>query len=387
MRTLRIDASAARGAAASQIFEEVKFIPLETTKESVFGSIHQLRIADNNYVIWDYDTKAILIFDKEGKYKTKINASKIEKDPADKESQTFYGFTLVPENNTQLILLVAGKDFYYFDLDAKLVRKVKKGDVELYQGGHKFSDGTELRGHYSEKEDKDSTYYEVALLKDKKMIEGYFPFSINRYKTDQFFSGGESITNYGVKDEYFFVNFYEYNIYKITSKKVFLNYRIIFPAVNSLPADFKDNPIYKGKRHEYFQKNTKLYYSVGNTYQIGDNLYFKVNNFTWGPNERKAFIYNLKSNAITSVSDIEPDSLSQFLPVTDAGVYHDFASKGFQLFDGKHFYTSYSALALFNFKEQNEGKGRKYDSALTEYFKTQNKKSNPVIIQLMPKKN
>jgi hypothetical protein len=86
MRTLRIDPTTARGAAASQVFEEIKFIPLETTKESLFGSIHQFRIADGNYVIWDYDTKAILIFNKDGKYKAKINASKIKQDPADKES-------------------------------------------------------------------------------------------------------------------------------------------------------------------------------------------------------------------------------------------------------------------------------------------------------------
>jgi len=387
MRTLRVDPSASRGAAASQVFDEIKFIPLETTKESLFGSISQLHITDGNYIIWDYDTKSILIFTKEGKYQAKINGSKIEKDPADKENQDFYGFTLKKENNQQLIQVSAGKYFFYFDLNGKLVRKAKSGDGEVYGGNRKFSDGTEVDRSYMDKTDKDSTYYDLGLIKEKKKVAAYFPFSMDRYKGDQFYTGGESITDYGVKDELFFVNFYEYNIYKITPTKLSLAYRIIFPANNSLPSDFKENPIYKGKRREYFDKFPKAYYAIGSAYQFGNNLYFKVSNWTWGSNERKAFIYNLQNNMVTSISDIEPDSLSQFLPVTDAGVHYDFANKGFHLFDGQYFYTSYSSLALFNFKEQNEGKDRKYDPALTAYFKTQNKKSNPVIIQLKPKKN
>lgn len=46
MVTLRIDPQTARGANVSQVFDEVKFIPLETTKESLFGSINDLKIVE-----------------------------------------------------------------------------------------------------------------------------------------------------------------------------------------------------------------------------------------------------------------------------------------------------------------------------------------------------
>jgi hypothetical protein len=75
------------------------------------------------------------------------------------------------------------------------------------------------------------------------------------------------------------------------------------------------------------------------------------------------------------------------LPVTDAGIGYEFLNTGFHLFDKSFFYTSYSSLVLFGIKEQNATKDRKYNPALTEYFKTQNKKSNPVLIQLKPKEN
>ncbi|WP_276091464.1 6-bladed beta-propeller [Pedobacter sp. JY14-1] len=386
-RTLRIDPDAARGASVSQIFDEVKFIPLETTKESMFGSISQLRVTDDRYIIWDYDTKSILIFTKDGKYKAKINGSKIEKDPSSKQSQEFWGFTLRNENNNPVIQVSTGKNIHYFDIDGNLIRKEKYEEGKVYGYQRQFSDGTIVDQGYMEKQDKDSIYYEVSLVKDKKKIAGYFPYSQKRYKDDQFYSGGESVTDYGVRDELFFVNYYDYNIYRLTPAKLSLSYRLIFPVNNSLPPDFKDNPVYKGKRAEYFEKNPKVFFAIGNPYLIGDNLYLKGSNWSWGANSRKAFIYNLKSNLITSISDIEPDTLSQFLPVTDAGMHYDFANKGFLLFDKTYFYTSYSSLALFSFKEQNEGKNRVYDPVLSNYFKTQNKKSNPVIIQLKPKKN
>ncbi|MFP5078988.1 6-bladed beta-propeller [Pedobacter sp. JCM 36344] len=383
MRTLRIDPFSARGAAVSQIFDEVNFIPLETTKESLFGSIGQLRIAGENYIIWDYDTKSILIFTKEGKYKGKINGSKIEKDPDNKDNQDFWGFTIVNENDQEVIKISSGRYDLYFDLNAKVIKKVKR---EAYKTAERFSDGTVLERGYLDKKDKDSTYYEIGLIKDNQKIKSYFPYSIDRYKHDEFWTGGETLTNYGNPDEYFYINTYEPNIYKVTPKSLSLAYKIIFPANNSLPSDFKNNPLYVGKRQEYFEKNPKVFYAVSSVYQIGDNLYFKVNSFSFSRDEKKAFILNLKSNALSSISDIEPDSISQFLPLTDAGVHYDFANKGFHLFDRNYFYTSYSSLVLFGFKDQNEGKSRKYDPVLTEYFKTQNKKSNPVIIQLKPKK-
>ncbi|WP_448633144.1 hypothetical protein [Pedobacter panaciterrae] len=89
---------------------------------------------------------------------------------------------------------------------------------------------------------------------------------------------------------------------------------------------------------------------------------------------------------MTSIADIEPDSTSQFLPITDLASQYDFTNKGFHIVTPECFYTSYSSLTLFTAKEQNEDKNRKYNAALTEYFKTQNKKSNPIIIQLKPKK-
>lgn len=71
-QTLRLDPGSTRGITVSQLFDEVKFVPLETTPESLFGEISRLEVANNCYIISDQDTHCILLFNLDGSFKTKI---------------------------------------------------------------------------------------------------------------------------------------------------------------------------------------------------------------------------------------------------------------------------------------------------------------------------
>jgi len=389
MVTLRIDPESSRGAAVSRFFEEVNFIPLETTKESLFGSINQMSVTEDCFIIFDWDTKSVLIFNKSGKFKTRINASKVENPEDKKETQNFYGINLKTENGVVSIQINTGKYNNYFDLNGKFIKRVlTEKDVDTDREYLKFKEGTKIDENHLYKKDKDSSYYEIAILKNKKEVGIYFPYQADRYKNDEFLSaGGDAITNYGLENEKFFRRSYDYNIYKITPEKLFLAYRFIFPINNSIPIDFMENPVYKKKRIAFFEKNKDIFYSLSNAYKIGNLLFFKVHNMAWNTQQKTALIYHLKTTELTSIKDLEPDSLSSYLPITDAGFHYDFSNRGFLGYDNGYLYTSYSSLAMFTFKEQSTGNKATYPPLLTDYFKTGNKKNNPVIIQLKPKKD
>ncbi|PWS27501.1 hypothetical protein DHW03_07820 [Pedobacter yonginense] len=388
MVTLRIDPDNARGAAVSQIFDEVKFIPLETTKESLFGSISQLRTTKDCYVIYDYDTKSVLIFNKDGKYRAKVNSSKVVADADEKDKQVFYGFQLIKNKDEALIRVSSGKNHFFFDLDGKLVKKAAVGKRTAEDRYIKFADSiTTIAPFHVSKNGKDSTNYEIAILNNKKEVALYFPFESDRFEKDQYIGGGNPLTDYGVDNEIFYVRYYEYNLYKIRPKSVSLSYRILFPASISLPKGFMEMTEYRKKRIEYFEKNPTQIVNISNPYLVGDNLFFKTNNWGWSQDKKNALVYNLKNGDLTSIKNLDPDERSQFLPVTDGGTFYDFTNNGFHTFEDGYLYTSYSALALFTFKDLNAGKDKKYDTVLTKFFETQNKKSNPIIIQLKPKKN
>ncbi|RZK54342.1 MAG: 6-bladed beta-propeller [Pedobacter sp.] len=136
--TLRIDPQSARGAAVSQIFDEVKFIPLETTKESLFGNIAQLKVAGNKLIIYDYDTKAVLLFSNEGKFITKIDAARLQTDKEDKEKAQSYGFMTVIEEGKDYIVIFTNNNAQYFTFEGKFVKKVKNFN---YSDGITMADG------------------------------------------------------------------------------------------------------------------------------------------------------------------------------------------------------------------------------------------------------
>lgn len=386
MVTLRIDPETARGAAVADIFEEVNFIPLETTEESLFGKISRLAVTDNNFIIADWDTMCILIFSKDGKFKAKLNGGMFKNDAGDQQKHTFYDFTLNQINNETCISIFSNGKTFYFDLNGKLIKKTPSNYVE--NEGPKFPDKTDIRSHYSVKNEKDTLHYEIGLAKDNKAVANYFPYNLKQRNKDLMYSKGESIIDSKIENERFFLSYYNYNIYKLSPQKLSLAYRIIFPAINSLPFDFLDNTAYIGadKRKKYFEENPKAIYTLSNTYKIGNLLFFKTQ--IWDVNEKKnALIYHLNTNSLYSIGDLAPDSLSSFLPITDIGFHFEFTNNGFFHYDSKYLYTSYSSLAMFAFKEQSAGKNQKYNAVLSNYFKTQNRKSNPIIIQLRPKKD
>lgn len=387
MVTLRIDPESARGAKVSEIFEEVKFIPLETTKESLFGSIDHLELTKNCFVVYDHDTKAVLIFNKDGKFKAKVNSSKLNESD-EKEKQAFYGFKLIKTNETELIRIASGKKYYLFDLEGKLTKKYLREMKDSKENHFKFADSiTSIAPFHVSRDGKDSTFHEIVILNNKKEVALYFPLEFDRFKTDQYIGSGNPITDSNLKNELFYIRYYDYNVYRIKPKSLSLAYRIIFPANNSVPKDFLTNPDYKNKRIEYFQKNPTQIYGISNPYLIGNNLYLKANTWGWNLDSKTALIHNLQTGALTSIKNLEADSLSQFLPVTDGGSFTDFYNHGFHLYEDEYLYTSYSSLAMFSFKDSNVTRNIKYDPLLSKYFETQNKKSNPVIIQLKPKRN
>lgn len=387
--TLRIDPESARGAAVSQIFEEVEFIPLETTAESTFGRISQLKITDNHFIIYDMDTRAVLIFLKTGKFITKINASSIKNEDNSQEQMVIRGFHIVGGDGQEQIRIYAGKNIACFDLDGKLIQKIPANgytNLPIF----KFLDTNyRIKPNHLDVIGKDSIRHEISIFNKKIASANYLRSIPNRFSKDLIMPSSNvnlsGLYYSNIRDKYFYNRGYNLNIYEITPKKLSLAYQIILPANSAIPFDFNSNEIYSGQKLNFLQKNPLLVYGVGDLFKFGNNLFFKLKSLSTGRGKKHSMIYNLSTNELISINNLEPDSLSFYLPVTDAGVYSDYNIYGMLSNEKGYLYTSYSSLAMFTFKEQSVGKNPQYNIALTEYFKTQNKKSNPVLIKLKPK--
>lgn len=385
MVILRIDPSTAVGAPVSQFFDQIEFIPLETTKESLFGSIAKLEILNDRYIIFDRDTKSVLIFNSDGKYLNKINAKKIPVASGAKTPE-LNGFNLKEVDGKTYISIYGGDGERYYDTEGTFVKKQEKDHKDIFDKFEVGENGEYFRFYYS-KTEKDTVHYDTGLFdKNHNPLKLYFQFTDRRYQGDQFFGSGNS-NNYNANTKELFYNrYYCSDIYKGEASGLQLAYKIIFPYANTLPADFISNPIYKNKRFEYFQNHNKQVYGVGNVFKINkDLLAFKL--AVWNSDMKTILSYNLKTGELISLNDLEPDANTSFLPIGDGGIGYDFKNKGFVLNKGGYLYTSYSSMAMFKFKELSESKKPVYNAVLTDYFKTQSPASNPILIKLKPKQN
>ncbi|MGY3053235.1 hypothetical protein ACVWYG_001433 [Pedobacter sp. UYEF25] len=386
---LRIDPASAKGGAVSDVFSEVEFIPLETTKESLFGYILHLEIIDDCFVLYDADTKAVYIFEQNGKFKTKID-SKVLKAANGKKYEYTQGFAVSRLDGKNLITIETDKNMLYFDTNAKLIKKtaLKSNKINGEYLKTYFNSGY-VQTNYIQINKKDSTIFDLATFNQNKITGKYFPAAKDKYLNgDSYIADGCGIFDFDAVDKLFFLRPHDYHIYLATPDKLLVAYKFIFPLNKMLPADFLTPGKYKGfARMEYLAHNGEIIYGLGNSFLAGNKLFFTAKQMNTGTDAKSALMYNLKNGDLTSIADLQPDALSQFLPITDDKLGNDFEQRNFLVFYKGNMYTSYSSLTLFNVKEQRNGKKTKYNAALTKLFKEGSINDNPIIIRLKPTKN
>ncbi|MEJ5995946.1 6-bladed beta-propeller [Pedobacter sp. Du54] len=373
-QTLRLDPRSTRGLTVSQLFDEVKFVPLETTPESLFGRISRLEVANNCYIISDQDTYCILLFNLDGSFKTKI---KLEKKPFNFE------YRLIDEPLETKIFVQNGLTELTYDLNGKLLKKEDIKQNEFKRPSYYLKpEGIEVNLEYI----LDDKVYEIAALKDGKVIYKVFQHERDYISKQPDLRTRSTYPN--MPNELFFTRPFEYNIYRISPKGIKLDYKLIFPSEFSLAEGFTtvyDNYI---KRSDFKNKNRKIFYGLSNPIKSGNYLFFGAKGFVSTRGEKRDFVYNFKTNSLIALVDIEPDALSYYLPVTSIALNPDFSmSGGFSLFKNNYMYTSFSSLDMKALKDQNPNKNVKYNSALAKYFENYKSSNNPVLVVLKPKKD
>ncbi|WP_457269436.1 6-bladed beta-propeller [Pedobacter sp. UYEF25] len=388
MVTLRIDPNNAKGGLVSDFFSQVEFIPLETTKESLFGQVNQLKIIENRFVFSDYDTKAVYIFDMDGKFRAKINNKMLMKEDSEIKDKDYFGFSVKNLDGKETIQMNSAKYIFYYNTDGQFIEKFRRDEIkDDYSRTYFKSPWDYLQLGRPNYKKRDSTVYEISTYKNNKQTNQYFPFTIADSENNNYFSNGSGFFDYGVDDELLYARAHDYRIYLVTPEKLFVAYQFVFPMRHTMPKDFRTAKAYGVDRFQWLLKNKDVIFGIGNTYLCGKNFFFKTAQLGGNDTRKSDLIYNLENGKLTSVSDLQPDSLSQFLPVTDAGVGNDFLNKGFFLYKDQSFYTSISSLVMFNLKEQKNDKKTKYNAALTKLFKEGSRKDNPIIVRLKPKLN
>lgn len=384
---IRIDPLRTYGGAASDYFSQIEYIPLETTKNSSFGVPQWLIITDSNIVIGDRDTWQLLFFDMKGRF--------IVKHPLPKEARDFSQKMLIEKNiKTNDIVVTC----YPNNGPGEITTYSEKGlllkrDRVMFQNGEVYT-----RIYF------DSGQYALNMVKylqpNGKLSRDPIPLvkaydANNRFVKDLFslapadnpfvftFAGGISISQAEHNSYGYFAVPFDYRIFKVTKDSLSQVGRFIFPARNVLPAtDFSD--------YKKFDSLSKAKNSDFNLVQTVKNISLFDNKMIFNVQKRVSlvpsggvifdplnFMFDSKKNELMSFERIVPDTLSYYLPIMDG-----FSStSGMNLHKG-HLYSSMSSLNMFKAYEGTKSKNPSYPPVLLNYFSTQTRESNPVIVKM-----
>ena len=92
------------------------------------------------------------------------------------------------------------------------------------------------------------------------------------------------------------------------------------------------------------------------------------------------YMYDTTDKQLTAFERISPDEKSNYLPIMDG-----FSSSSGMNLHKNILYSSVSSLQMFAAKAATASKNPVYPPVLQQYFATQNRKSNPVIVRMQLK--
>jgi hypothetical protein len=373
--TLRVDPDNSRGGSASLIFDSIRFTPLETTKESLFGTIDQMEVTDSFFVILDRRSSSILIFCRNGKLHKRITTG---------GGQKYFSYFAIDRTDTSIVVLNNyANGLLVYDFNGNLKRKrvcpkdlqalyYFKGNIVLYNIRRPFDPTASVQ-----------VPFDLAYSKGYDSIYRYFR-SFNPKVVDGQYNILYCPINFsGQGGSCMFSLPFDYTVFQINDTGIIDDYKFVFPLEYSLPANFNSDSSYKGKRAEYVytnHDNYKKFHTISTVYRLGDYILFSAQSGQLTMDGDWNFLYNLKNNDLISFAKATGDSTSCNFPL----LYSMF--EGINAVYSKKIFSSIPAFLLFSFKDKSSEQVN-YPEALSNLFTKGSKNSNPVIVEFNLKPN
>ena len=382
---LRIDPAQAYGGTVSEYFDEVEYIPLETTKESLFGDTPNFIVTDSSFIIFDIDTHCLIFFSNVGKFLSKIKYPsgiwpQVVFNYHEKRLLVNYqmGNIGMSEVYTSMGSLVDKKKNSVPEDDLRIITHIDDSTYAAINSCY-FPPG---------RAPQDININLIELYKNNKLQKSIMPFNQKENMAHCGLAPAHIISVSSAQDGTLYLSTaFTHFIYKVTKDTIQGLFQLIFPSERTIPGSFlaiSDIKKLDSLRNTRWIRNDKLIISTSNISVNGNFLFFKIRpgEYIWTEssveNAQYNFIYNLKSGRLSSYEHITSDIKSFYLPISNGprtsvnGVVN---MKGY-------YYTPISSLLMFAAFEKNKSRNPQYPPLLQEYFATQTRKSNPVIVRM-----
>jgi hypothetical protein len=367
--TFHIDPDNARGGSAGQVFDSVEFIPLETSKESLFGSIDQMEVTDSLFIILDTQGRSILLFYRTGRFYKRITTGGLDK--------YFYWFALDRSRGEIAVTNNYSGGLLIYDLQGRFVRKERcpEHSESLYHlPGNRVWYNLQRGLRY---ENTDHILYDLCCSNGyDSVVRKFKPYNAHNEANE--YNIGASPLNYsGEPGSCMYSMPYEYTIYQLNDTGILHKFQLVFPLLYSLPPNFATDGAYRNKRAKYAYStpgNERLITCLERPYKYGQYLLYSADSRQLWAGADYNFAYNMTTGTLISFSKVTGDSSTAYLPILSS-----LLERIGTIYDGK-IIASTPAFRLFTFRDGTEKKSA-LPPSLQTFFSNGKRTDNPVVIQ------
>jgi len=383
---LKINLDQAYGGAFSDYLDSIEYIPLETTEGSLFGDISELIITDSSFVVTDIDTRSILFFSLSGKFIKRIS-----------KRGTLLVTVAVHDVHKNKIAIVfqnasrTKKEIGIFSLLGDFIKTstLKDNEADFYRNSIIIDENNYWLKNPLLEFDPVSNFHFLQYRNNVK-VKSVIPMdSLNRYSLHRLIKRISPQNRPMVySNNFYFSTPLEHKVYKVSTLTGEAEplFQLVFPASlginNKLLAISEKKQIDSIVNTKWFTETTVL--SLENIFCDDNKIMFKTRTGSfgfYGPDGKvvaRNFLYKFQDGRLIAFERVRPDSSTYFLPFSDASLIS---------FEGFHYskecmYTYISSLQMFSAYQATKEKNPQYPPVLQSYFKTQNRKSNPVIVRM-----
>jgi|GEM_PF-5275184 len=353
----------------SEVFESIQYIPLSSKKEAEFN-INSSIVADSDriFVLNYWGEKVyLLVFDSQGKFVNKVNltvtVNNIFLDYSKKEVFINY----LPLKNELMV----------FNYEGKFLRTEKP----LYTDTYSKSTNNYLSFRQDRYKFEPTEPFDLKTYKDGKLIDKYF--KVSKDSTEILYGSPNDHINMSGQEALLSIQ-YDYTIYSIRNDKLTKGFHFILPHHLSLPANYSSDLKYFKKKKEYLANNPLVINRVKFAYTDGSSLIFKL--ISERPTFYTDMIYNLNTNILVNLRQLQPDVLTNYLPIFEIT---DFSTnQNILCNDGHYFYSLVSASTIVEAYKSNVAQGitSDYPKELAEIIAKNKYDSNYILVKMKLKK-
>ncbi len=366
--TLRLPIHQARGGDVGDIFDEVLYVPLEQTSNSIIQEVKDLWVTEEYIIIFDLRGKGVLFFDRSGKFKHKI-----DKVPHCRScSNGDFLFVNVFVNKSERLIYASygtSKDnaaMGIFRFDGTFVKE-NKGWITV--DGMGFL-GSSIFLNHSPFVDTDKSQLEM-------LQNGVYSPIIERQQLvkKDYSSVQNMFSKASDKEELLYVQLYNNTLYTITEKGLSKETLLVFPYQNSLPKDFISE--FRGRLPDVVSKKyPDAIFGLNHVFSH-KSRFFATLMITNASNNISDIMYDLKTGILYDLKKIRPTATNQFLPMSSS-----FSDSFFLDCDRQYLYsyiTPSDVAILFNHHPslQKEGEIPAFTKGLLE---NKTRTTNPILV-------